>query len=989
MRKLHTIALFIAVTIALQGCHHSTDNDSQAKPLPCTSPVREISEDSTPRTQANPSSLADVRRPAVKVRAKKGCALLMETEGLRLATTDSAVLHAGVYSVTLLAAGETAPLPQGMVNMTASAEAYRLLPGGDHFRPGAELRVTYDPGRLPEGYTPDDIYTSYYDTASLAWVRLERVAVDTATREIVSLTTHFTDFINELVKAPEMPETQAFVPTAMTDLEAVSPLDGLTLVQPPTANNNGTANLSYPFIIPPGRGGMQPNLALTYSSTGGSGWLGVGWDIPVPSITLDTRWGVPRYNASKETEIYLLDGEQLIAYDSTGNPLPLPHRTNQQTPRASLGDHVLFKARFGDAHDSIVRHGNSPTNYWWEVTDRHGVTHFYGHYPDSSRQALPVTLCDDRGNIARWPLCESRDLYGNTVRYYYDHATVRNYGAVGRQLYLDSISYTGHKENDGYYTVVFCRIPNTTSDIPVVCNNGFKEVTEQALNNVYLKCGDSIQTIWHFETENGMSSNYKNRLTSVTKIDSIGNMHMRRFLDTLCHCIQQDEDDENSILFTLDSHMVLLIDTVYDTIYSTEYVTRYDTITDSMGFIIAIDTIIDTQYRPKDWISHQDSVWVFVYDTIYPESTSLDVINPPYAGTVTRFSYYNAPDPGDMFGPEIVCGNLPYDDLHGFLLSDPFGWTPISQATGLGLSHSSSWNVGGTAAAGLGAVICLTSASLGGNYTRNQSSSESLMTLVDIDGDGLADKVFVYDGRLYYRKHIHRGDSISFGDMIEVEGISHFLQESSYSNTFGGQLAVGFSGSASWTKSKSTTSTYFADVNGDGLVDLVEDGQVWFNSLKNGNPTFVLYEAPSLAEGEPDTARVFTSASTCGGIIFDGEVNDSITCKRIWVNDTSFVCYSDSVDSYLQPYLLNVDTLFIVDSVGLEENMVQIKRYHREWDCSYHDDSPSTEAVRVWIAPREGIIKLVSKVGLKEDTSATRRSSKHADGIVYTFQHTS
>jgi hypothetical protein len=63
---------------------------------------------------------------------------------------------------------------------------------------------------------------------------------------------------------------------------------------------------------------MQPNLALTYSSGGGNGWLGVGWDISVPAITVETRWGVPRYDAAQESEVYLLDGQPLATKSSNG-----------------------------------------------------------------------------------------------------------------------------------------------------------------------------------------------------------------------------------------------------------------------------------------------------------------------------------------------------------------------------------------------------------------------------------------------------------------------------------------------------------------------------------------------------------------------------------------------------------------------------------------------------------------------------------------------
>ena len=207
------------------ACQRSNNKNSELEASP--SIVQIDTEEIQPECLGN---TADLHRADAKIHGRGGQGLALQTVGLTLTAIDAAVQHDAVYSVTSLATEELPPLPQGMINMTASTGGYRLLPGGEHFSPYAELRITYDPERLPQGYTPDDIYTSFYDTSSLAWVRLERVEVDTINHGIVSLTTHFTDFINELLKAPEMPETQAFVPSVMSDLEAVSPMEGLTMI---------------------------------------------------------------------------------------------------------------------------------------------------------------------------------------------------------------------------------------------------------------------------------------------------------------------------------------------------------------------------------------------------------------------------------------------------------------------------------------------------------------------------------------------------------------------------------------------------------------------------------------------------------------------------------------------------------------------------------------------------------------------------------------
>lgn len=93
------------------------------------------------------------------------------------------------------------------------------------------------------------------------------------------------------VTVPEHPEGTAFDPNRIKDIKAADPGAGVNLIAPPSANNSGDARMSYPLEVPKGRAGLEPKLAVAYSSGGANGWLGVGWDVAMPTITVDTRWG--------------------------------------------------------------------------------------------------------------------------------------------------------------------------------------------------------------------------------------------------------------------------------------------------------------------------------------------------------------------------------------------------------------------------------------------------------------------------------------------------------------------------------------------------------------------------------------------------------------------------------------------------------------------------------------------------------------------------
>ncbi|MDM4719572.1 SpvB/TcaC N-terminal domain-containing protein [Micromonospora sp. WMMA1363] len=281
------------------------------------------------------------------------------------------------------------------------------------------------------------------------------------------------------VTGPETPEGTSFNPNQIKDIKAADPGAGVNLIEAPTANMTGDARLAYPLEVPKGRGGLQPELLIAYNSAGGNGWTGVGWDLSTPSITVDTRWGVPRYDGAEETESYVLNGEQLT---------PVAHRGKLQARTSEKVFHSRVEGRF----DRIVRHGDKPSNYWWEVTDKQGTRTVYGG-------AENATLADASGNIAVWAAREVRDAHDNLLRYHHvrvDDGGVANATVPGRALYPRRITYTGHGGTEGRYSVTFVRDRDRgeprRGDVQIDARYGFKRVTADLLRRVEVKLDDEL-----------------------------------------------------------------------------------------------------------------------------------------------------------------------------------------------------------------------------------------------------------------------------------------------------------------------------------------------------------------------------------------------------------------------------------------------------------------------------------------------------------------
>ena len=110
-----------------------------------------------------------------------------------------------------------------------------------------------------------------------------------------------------------------FTSTAYANLVASTPGEF-------SVSSTGAANYSVPIVVPPGTAGVEPKLSLNYSSQGRNGLLGVGWSIGGLSVihrcpTNLVKDGFIDGIDFDENDRFCIDGQPLIAVDSNGNKL--------------------------------------------------------------------------------------------------------------------------------------------------------------------------------------------------------------------------------------------------------------------------------------------------------------------------------------------------------------------------------------------------------------------------------------------------------------------------------------------------------------------------------------------------------------------------------------------------------------------------------------------------------------------------------------------
>jgi RHS repeat-associated protein len=177
--------------------------------------------------------------------------------------------------------------------------------------------------------------------------------------------------------------------------------------------STGIATWTIPIELPSARGGVQPELALSYASTSGSGNAGLGWDLSVPFIARQTDRGTPRYKDPAvggpwlpKQDRFVFNGGQELVPICTVPATECNALTGEVMPPWATGWHY-FRPR---VEGSFLRFFWSADHRTWRVQSKDGATMELG-VPQDGSEYLGALETDpsSASRIFRWNLVREYD----------------------------------------------------------------------------------------------------------------------------------------------------------------------------------------------------------------------------------------------------------------------------------------------------------------------------------------------------------------------------------------------------------------------------------------------------------------------------------------------------------------------------------------------------------------------------------------------------
>jgi RHS repeat-associated protein len=167
---------------------------------------------------------------------------------------------------------------------------------------------------------------------------------------------------------------------------------------------SGTGRYTIPIETQPGHAGLTPALSLTYSTHGGNGIAGMGWSLGLARVERRTDKGLPSFDDERDT--FTLQGDELLSVGAGAYRLRIEKRFAR------------------------IRHVRQPGRNVWVVTERDGTRVFYGLESDHR-------LHDGFGKVAAWYVSKKQDAHGNEVVFAYTR------DATTHDVRLASVTWAG------------------------------------------------------------------------------------------------------------------------------------------------------------------------------------------------------------------------------------------------------------------------------------------------------------------------------------------------------------------------------------------------------------------------------------------------------------------------------------------------------------------------------------------------------------------
>lgn len=259
----------------------------------------------------------------------------------------------------------------------------------------------------------------------------------------------------------------------------------------------GAATYSIPIEVPPGIGGVQPQLSLEYSSQTGNGLLGMGWSLDGLSVITRCPTTLAQDNFLDPVDFdgndrLCLDGQRLVTVTNTG---------------CAGGDEYRTEI---DIYARICAYGAQGSGpVWLKVWTKAGQVMEFGATADARIEA------QGRSDVLVWALNRVSDTTGNylAVTYHEDAANGEHYPL--------RIDYTGNT-NQGmtpYHAVNF--IYEQRPDQTWGWIGGSITRSRVRMTNVQVYAGAGAVRDYRFAYETS-SMTARSRLTSLTQCAGTG-----------------------------------------------------------------------------------------------------------------------------------------------------------------------------------------------------------------------------------------------------------------------------------------------------------------------------------------------------------------------------------------------------------------------------------------------------------------------------------